>query len=408
MFKDKLKELREQKGISQYELADKIFVSRSTIAKWENGLGMPGKASMESLCEFFQISKEELLKEDDPEIIINNVQKRSKKIIIILLIALIPLLLYTLAFTIAYCVEMYEDTITPQDGKYYSEKYLKKFDLEGLDMIAGTNIQLFQNSFYADIESYEVFEDYVTYVYNRLHYSTTISYLSNERKIYDPINKRSDIFLIPSTDLHDHVDEIDDNGNPIKYEFYFFNDNTKRGNKDYVNFNYLELKYIDYTGMGNRFYMYLNRSSVDDDSYTKSYLVNEYFDIKKIELNNDNISSYLRCDTNNDNRSIEFYPYVTYVSGGMDGPIIEWMDNPNATPIPPFQLFVKVKFQLYKDDELIKEIEKTNLLQHYGGRVEVSLEELGIDSSNAYKYRVEYTYEVLENSYYYDIVKKVK
>ena len=125
MFKDKLKELREQKGISQYELADKIFVSRSTIAKWENGLGMPGKASMESLCEFFQISKDELLKEDDPEIIINNVQKRSKKIIIILLIAIIaiiPLLLYTFAFTVAYCVEMYEDTITPQDGKYYSEK----------------------------------------------------------------------------------------------------------------------------------------------------------------------------------------------------------------------------------------------------------------------------------------------
>ena len=402
MFKDKLKELREQKGISQYELADKIFVSRSTIAKWENGLGMPGKASMESLCEFFQISKEELLKEDDPEIIINNVQKRSKKIIIILLIALIPLLLYSLAFTIAYCTEMYEDTITPQDGKYYSEKFLKKFDLEGLDMIASTDIQLFQNTFSADIESYEVFDDYVTYVYNRLHYSTTISYLSNERKIYDPINKRSDIFLIRSSDLYDHVDEIDDNGNPIKYEFYFFNDNTKRGNKDYVNFNYLELSYSN-----NRFRMYLDKSEIKDDSYTKSYLVNEYFDIKKIELNNDNISSYLRCDTNN-NKSIKFSPYVSYVSGGMDGPIIEWMDNPNATPIPPFQLFVKIKFQLYKDDELIKEIEKTNLLQHYGGRVEVSLEEFGIGSSNAYKYRIEYTYEVLENSYYYDIVKKEK
>ena len=403
MFKDKLKELREQKGISQYELADKIFVSRSTIAKWENGLGMPGKASMESLCEFFQITKEELLKEDDPEIIINNVQKRSKKIIIILLIALIPLLLYSLAFTIAYCVEMYEDTITPQDGKYYSEKYLRKFDLEGLDMIASTDIQLFQNSFYADIESYEVFDDYVTYVYNRLHYSTTISYLSNERKIYDPINKRSDIFLIPSTDLYDHVDEIDDNGKPIKYEFYFFNDNTKRGNKDYVNFNYLELSYSN-----NRFRMYLDKSEIKDDSYTKSYLVNEYFDIKKIELNNDNISSYLRCDTNNNNKSVKFSPYVSYVSGGMDGPIVEWIDNPNATPIPPFQLFVKIKFQLYKDDELIKEIEKTNLLQHYGGRVEVSLEEFGIDSSNAYKYRIEYIYEVLENSYYYDIVKKEK
>lgn len=391
MLKDKLKELREQKGISQYELADKIFVSRSTIAKWENGLGMPGKASMESLCEFFQISKEELLKEDDPEIIINNVQKRSKKIIIILLIALIPLLLYSLAFTIAYCVEMYNDTITPQDGKYYSEKYLKKFDLEGLDMIAGTNIQLFQNSFYAEVESYEVFDDYVTYVYNRLQYSTTISYLSNERKIYDPTDIYSDIFLIPSVGLFDHIDETDENGKPIKYGFYYFNENTKRDNAEYVNFNYLELSYSN-----NRFRMYLNKSDFNDDSYQKAYLVNEYFDIEKIELNNENVSTYLMIKANDDNRSIIFSPYGTFVSGT------------NNTPIPPFQLVIKVKFQLYKVDELIKEIEKTNLLQHYGGRVEVSLEELGIDSSNAYKYRVEYTYEVLENSYYYDVVKKEK
>ena len=65
MFKEKLKELREQKGLSQYELADCIFVSRSTIAKWENGLGMPGKASMDSLCEFFNITKEELLKDEE-------------------------------------------------------------------------------------------------------------------------------------------------------------------------------------------------------------------------------------------------------------------------------------------------------------------------------------------------------
>ena len=391
MFKDKLKELREQKGISQYELADKIFVSRSTIAKWENGLGMPGKASMESLCEFFQITKEELLKEDDPEIIINNVQKRSKKIIIILLIALIPLLLYSLAFTIAYCAEMYEDTITPQDGKYYSEKFLKKFDLEGLDMIAGTNIQLFQNSFYADIESYEVFDDYVTYVYNRLHYSTTISYLSNERKIYDPTDIYSDLFLIPSVSLPDHIDETDENGKPIKYGFYYFNENTKRDNTEYVNFNYLELSYSN-----NRFRMYLNKSDFNDDSYQKAYLVNEYFDIEKIELNNENVSTYLMIKANDDNRSIIFSPYGTFASGI------------NNTPIPPFQLFIKVKFQLYKEDDLIKEIEKTNLLQLYGGSVVVSLEELGIESLNAYRYRIEYIYEVLENSYYYDIVKKEK
>lgn len=43
MFKNKLKELREKNNISQYQLAEKIFVSRSAVAKWENGLGMPSK-----------------------------------------------------------------------------------------------------------------------------------------------------------------------------------------------------------------------------------------------------------------------------------------------------------------------------------------------------------------------------
>lgn len=397
MFKDKLKELREQKGISQYELADKIFVSRSTIAKWENGLGMPGKASIESLCEFFQVSKEELLKEDDPEIIINNVQKRSKKIMIILLIALIPLLLYTLVFTIAYFVEMYNDTITPQDGKYYSEKYLKKFDLEGLDMVAGTDIQLFGSSFHATIESYDVFVDYVRYVYNRLQYSTTISYVSNDRRIYNPTNKGSDIFLIPSTCLSDHVDELDSNGRPTKYEFYFFSENTERGDKDYVNFNFLELQYNPYF-MENTLYMCLSKSEFNDDSYMKSYLVNEYFDIEKIELNNENISNYLACTPFDNNRSIDFSPYGPFVFGSME--------SPTATPVPPFQLFIKAKFKLYKDDVLIKEVEKVDLLQHYGGDIRVTVEELGIDYSVASSYRVEYSYEVLDNSYYYKISEK--
>lgn len=36
-FKDKLKKLRTEKGISQQALADAIHISRSAVAKWENG-----------------------------------------------------------------------------------------------------------------------------------------------------------------------------------------------------------------------------------------------------------------------------------------------------------------------------------------------------------------------------------
>ena len=63
-------------------------------------------------------------------------------------------------------------------------------------------------------------------------------------------------------------------------------------------------------------------------------------------------------------------------------------------------------FKLYKDDVLIKEVEKVDLLQHYGGDIRVTTEELGIDYSGASSYRVEYSYEVLDNSYYYKISEK--
>ena len=43
MFSKKLKELRNEKGLTQEELGKIIFVSRSAIAKWEQGKGMPCK-----------------------------------------------------------------------------------------------------------------------------------------------------------------------------------------------------------------------------------------------------------------------------------------------------------------------------------------------------------------------------
>ena len=50
MFKDRLKELREKNGVSQYELANKLFVSRSAIAKWESGNGIPSDVNLETIC----------------------------------------------------------------------------------------------------------------------------------------------------------------------------------------------------------------------------------------------------------------------------------------------------------------------------------------------------------------------
>jgi len=59
-FKDKLKKLRQDKGMTQAQLAAAIFVSRSTVAKWENGLGLPNSESMEALEVLFETTREKI------------------------------------------------------------------------------------------------------------------------------------------------------------------------------------------------------------------------------------------------------------------------------------------------------------------------------------------------------------
>lgn len=54
---DKIKTLRTAKKITQQKLADDIFVSRSAIAKWENGLGLPSEVNLASLCEYFGVDR---------------------------------------------------------------------------------------------------------------------------------------------------------------------------------------------------------------------------------------------------------------------------------------------------------------------------------------------------------------
>lgn len=60
-FSEKLKKLRTEKGISQAALAAEIHISRSAVAKWENGLGLPGNESLKLLADYFDISPSDLL-----------------------------------------------------------------------------------------------------------------------------------------------------------------------------------------------------------------------------------------------------------------------------------------------------------------------------------------------------------
>ena len=60
-FNEKLKELRQQKGLTQEELAKALYVSRTAISKWESGRGYPNIDSMRAIAKFFSVSLDELL-----------------------------------------------------------------------------------------------------------------------------------------------------------------------------------------------------------------------------------------------------------------------------------------------------------------------------------------------------------
>ena len=60
-FHEKLQELRKQKGLTQEELAERLFVSRTAVSKWESGRGYPNIDSLKAIAAFFSVTIDELL-----------------------------------------------------------------------------------------------------------------------------------------------------------------------------------------------------------------------------------------------------------------------------------------------------------------------------------------------------------
>ena len=60
-FNEKLQELRKRKGLTQEDLAQQLYVSRTAISKWESGRGIPNMESLKAISKFFDISLDELL-----------------------------------------------------------------------------------------------------------------------------------------------------------------------------------------------------------------------------------------------------------------------------------------------------------------------------------------------------------
>ena len=78
-FNQKLQELRKQKGLTQEELAERLYVSRTAISKWESGRGYPSIDSLRAIAKFFSVTVDSLLSTDEILTIAEEDTKQKEK-----------------------------------------------------------------------------------------------------------------------------------------------------------------------------------------------------------------------------------------------------------------------------------------------------------------------------------------
>ena len=79
-FNQKLQELRKQKGLTQEELAEQLYVSRTAISKWESGRGYPNIESLRAIAKFFSVTLDDLLSSDEVLTIAEEDNKQKEKL----------------------------------------------------------------------------------------------------------------------------------------------------------------------------------------------------------------------------------------------------------------------------------------------------------------------------------------
>ena len=58
---EKIKKLREERKMTQQDLADRIGKSRAAIGKYETGVRLPDNATLHAICDFFEVTTDYLL-----------------------------------------------------------------------------------------------------------------------------------------------------------------------------------------------------------------------------------------------------------------------------------------------------------------------------------------------------------
>lgn len=126
-FNEKLQELRKSNGFTQEELAEKLYVSRTAVSKWESGRGYPNIDSLKEISMFFSVSIDELLSSEKLLLIAEKENKTNIKNICELLFSIIDLF-----YVFLIVLPLYPDTV---NGFVYSVSLLNYTEISEFNKI---------------------------------------------------------------------------------------------------------------------------------------------------------------------------------------------------------------------------------------------------------------------------------
>lgn len=122
MLSEKLYKLRKNSGLSQEQLAEKLSVSRQAISKWESGTAVPESEKLVTISNYFGVSVDYLLKDEEEKVIGTdcNVEEKPKMIagIIICIAGIVSMIIWGLLsiFSPEASDQMSESSMITIDG----------------------------------------------------------------------------------------------------------------------------------------------------------------------------------------------------------------------------------------------------------------------------------------------------
>lgn len=76
---EKIQKLRKEHNLTQEQLAEQLFVSRTAISKWETGRGTPSMESLKQLAKLFHITLDQLLSTEEIIVIAESENRENIK-----------------------------------------------------------------------------------------------------------------------------------------------------------------------------------------------------------------------------------------------------------------------------------------------------------------------------------------